>query len=525
MSRRYQGSILGVGFNPLLAPDAPTSIIPTAASETTMSVAFTAPSNIGGSAITSYTVVASNGQTATGATSPIVVSGLSAATSYTFIVYANNVYGPSPASATSASASTYKLPGAPTSVSATAGAGQATVSFTIPSDLGVPAATSYRVTSSPGGITATGASSPITVTGLTPGTSYTFTVEAQNAAGYGPASSASNSVTPTNPYVSATGGTISTYSSGGVTYRQHVFTGSGTFSVSSGGNVQVLIVGAGGGGGMLGGGGGGGGVAVASGTVTATNYSITVGNGGAGQQGWVTSGAIAFKGESSSAFGITAYGGGGARSYSSSGANSENQGVANYGGLGYNMLSYSGVSASFATTTFPGGWTGTAYQGNSGGLGSPGCCPCGGGGGGGAGGAGVNNNGQNSYTNKPNGGDGVAPSLGGVPMYGGVTYWFGAGAGADAYCSMGAGNPGKGGAGGAGDDYGGDQTNGDTNGINPGGNGFSNGASPSGTNGWGGNGGTNTGGGGGAGSNGNGSTSVRGGTGGSGIVVVRYVIG
>jgi hypothetical protein len=162
-----------------------------------MSVAFTAPSNIGGGAITSYTVIASNGQTASGATSPITVSGLSAATSYTFIAYANNVYGPSPASATSASASTYKVPGAPTNASATAGSQQASVSFTAPSDLGIPASiTGYRVTSSPGGFTATGASSPITVTGLTNGTAYTFTVEAQNAAGYGPASSASNSVTP-----------------------------------------------------------------------------------------------------------------------------------------------------------------------------------------------------------------------------------------------------------------------------------------------------------------------------------------
>jgi hypothetical protein len=517
MSRRYQASILGVGFNPLLAPNAPTNVTPTATSTTSISVAFTAPADVGGSAITGYVLFVSSGAIVTGSSSPIVVSGLDVGTSYTFRVYANNIYGNGPFSATSSSVSTLKLPGTPTSVSATAGAGQAIVSFTAPSDLGVPAASSYRVTSSPGGITAAGSSSPITITGLTGGTSYTFTVAAQNTAGFSPESSVSNSVTPTSPGVIATGGTISNYTSGGVTYRQHVFTGSGTFSVSQGGNVQVLIVGGGGGGGMLGGGGGGGGVAVASGTVTAINYSITVGNGGAGQRGWLTSGDIAYKGGSSSVFGITAFGGGGARSYSSGGAASENQNVANYGGLGYGQTSYAAVSASFATTTFPGGWTGTAFQNYVGGLGATGCCPCGGGGGGGAAAAGVNNNSQNDGSNKPNGGAGVLPSLSGVPMYSGQNFYFGGGGGADGYCSM-AGGDGGIGAGGGGAGTSGTFGTGGSGGIN-------NPTAPgSGGSQWGGNGGVNTGGGGGAGSNGSGSTDVRGGTGGSGIVVIRYVV-
>jgi hypothetical protein len=91
-------------------------------------------------------------------------------------------------------------PGAPTIGTATGGNAAASVAFTAPVDTGIPAGiTGYRVTSSPGAITATGASSPISVTGLTNGTSYTFTAAAQNATGYGPESAASNSVTPALP--------------------------------------------------------------------------------------------------------------------------------------------------------------------------------------------------------------------------------------------------------------------------------------------------------------------------------------
>lgn len=91
------------------------------------------------------------------------------------------------------------IPGAPTSPVATPGNTLASVAFVAPSNAGYPAITSYRVISSPGGIIGTGATSPVTVSGLTNGTAYTFTVTAQNAAGYGPESVASNSVTPAVP--------------------------------------------------------------------------------------------------------------------------------------------------------------------------------------------------------------------------------------------------------------------------------------------------------------------------------------
>jgi|GEM_PF-1529063 len=88
-------------------------------------------------------------------------------------------------------------PYSPTIGTATAvGATSVSVAFTAPISNGGSAVTSYTVTSNPGGIIATGASSPITVSGLTSGTAYTFTVTATNALGTGPSSSASNSVTP-----------------------------------------------------------------------------------------------------------------------------------------------------------------------------------------------------------------------------------------------------------------------------------------------------------------------------------------
>jgi uncharacterized protein (TIGR02145 family) len=88
------------------------------------------------------------------------------------------------------------FPDAPTAVVATAGNSSASVAFT-PASNGGSAITGYTVTSNPGSFTGTGSSSPIIVTGLTNGTSYTFTVVATNAVGNSASSAASNAVTPT----------------------------------------------------------------------------------------------------------------------------------------------------------------------------------------------------------------------------------------------------------------------------------------------------------------------------------------
>ena len=187
-------SVPTAAVTPRTTPGAPTSVTAVRGNGQA-TVSFTAPASNGGAPITSYTVTSNNGITATGTASPIVVTGLTNGTAYTFTVVANNVAGPSAASSASAAVTPATVPLAPTSPTVTVGDGSAVVSFVAPYD-GGSAITGYTVTSSPGGITATGTASPITVTGLTNGSTYTFTVTATNAVGTSVASQASLGATP-----------------------------------------------------------------------------------------------------------------------------------------------------------------------------------------------------------------------------------------------------------------------------------------------------------------------------------------
>jgi hypothetical protein len=88
------------------------------------------------------------------------------------------------------------MPDPPTSVTATAGNGEATVSFNPPKSEGGRPINRYTVTSRPGQIKASNKQGPITVKGLTNGRTYTFTVTASNSIGTGLASEPSNCVVP-----------------------------------------------------------------------------------------------------------------------------------------------------------------------------------------------------------------------------------------------------------------------------------------------------------------------------------------
>ncbi len=93
-------------------------------------------------------------------------------------------------------------PGQVTDVTATAGAGSASLTWNAPSTGGP--VTKYTIAPYIGSeaqptttITGIPPATNTTISGLTPGTSYTFTVTASNSAGSGPASEPSNAVTPT----------------------------------------------------------------------------------------------------------------------------------------------------------------------------------------------------------------------------------------------------------------------------------------------------------------------------------------
>lgn len=173
------------------------------------------------SASTSFTVTPDNLYTGTvtitpsggGLSTPIVLTFTDSVTPQTFTITPTSA-GVVTLTATNSSTLTNPTalaytanavaPDAPTNVVAVGGNGQATLTFDAPASDGGAAINSYTATSTPDGLTGTGSSSPLTVTGLSNGTSYTFTVTATNSVGTGSPSSASNSVTPAAPAVAPT---------------------------------------------------------------------------------------------------------------------------------------------------------------------------------------------------------------------------------------------------------------------------------------------------------------------------------
>jgi len=373
MSSRYQAGIVLPGYNALKVANAPTIGTATAGSSGCVSVTFTAPSCVGGGAISSYTVFACCGVKLTsGASSPLVVTGLTVGQAYTFKTIATNAYGPSYPSASSNSAT-------PVSVGQQAYTTAGTYSWVAPAGVtSVSVVTVGASTYSPGsGYGGAGAGLGYKNNyAVTPGNSYSVKVGTPDSstanmtsyfvscavvAGKGPTISAGSSYTIGGTYVGDGGGAGGNVASAGGG-------GAGGYSGAGGASrcaTQTGNPGTGGGGGSSGyvfqsytGGGGGGGVGIlgqgangAGGTTSNSQpgYSYTGGGGGGSGGGAGGSGQV-YKNccgtpscySSSSALGGD-YGGGGGR-------NNCFSNITVGGGKGAVRIIWPGTTRSFPST-------------------------------------------------------------------------------------------------------------------------------------------------------------------------------
>jgi hypothetical protein len=277
--------------------------------------------------------------------------------------------------------------------------------------------------------------------------------------------------------IRATGGTESIIYEDGVLYKIHKFTTSGTLTVTAVGSfdeIEYLVVaGGGGGGGVIGGGGGAGGFKTGTSKLTTGAKAVTVGAGGLGGFAWNSAQQRGFPGgESTLVTGtatIVSTGGG----YGGA-----------HGGADGNVIGGPGGSAGGSGNTLS-VTQGIVGQGSAGGGGD-------GNNGGGGGGAGSVGETRMASIRGGNGG------LGKQSAITGTLTWYAAGGGGGTRSGYGVGGTGGSGIGGNGSTT--DVTKTSTNGV------------------------ANTGSGGGGGGHDGGSQVRSGADGGSGIVIVRYVL-
>ncbi len=376
-----------VSFTSQGVPTSAPSSLSAIQTDTSVSISFTAAAS--STSLTNYEYSFNNSSwtalSPADAVSPVTISGLSQNTAYTVYLRGVNSYG-SGAGSTGVGFTTFGPPTGTATISSISSVTQtaATVNFSVAAGGGAITGYDLYVANFTNAWNDTTAS-PISVTGLTANTTYTFYVRAKNAYGVGPQSAGVNATT----------------------------------LQAAASSVEYLVIAGGGGGsgGTAGGGGAGGMLTGSLATSGGIAYSVTVAGGGAGAAG------VAGNGGNSAFHSITSTGGG-------RGATSNPNTAAGSGGSG-------GGGAYFAGYGNQGPGSGTAGQGNSGGaqIISGDVYQMGGGGGGGAGGAG----------GSPDGGGGASSSITGsaVTRAGG-----GGGARYDSYAS-GAGGAGGGGNGGA----------------------------------------------------------------------------
>ena len=198
-------------------PGAPTSLTATASGTTTINLDWTAPVDDGGASISGYKIeVSPNGNSKwtervgnTGTTTASYShTGLSAGTTRYYRVSAINTNGTGTASNTANATTATTVPGAPTSLTATAsGSKRINLSWTEPTDDGGASITGYRIEVSPNGTSnwtervgnTNSTGTTYAHTGLSAGDTRYYRVSAINATGTGTASNTADATTGTDP--------------------------------------------------------------------------------------------------------------------------------------------------------------------------------------------------------------------------------------------------------------------------------------------------------------------------------------
>ncbi|MEY5049837.1 MAG: hypothetical protein RLZZ175_3196 [Bacteroidota bacterium] len=187
-----------------VAPLAPKNVVATAGYNSA-TITYNAPLDNGSPVTTKYIITSNpDNHIVTTSSTSAIMSNLTAGVSYTFTVAAINSIDTSLSSIPSNSVviKAFTEPSEPLNVTAIApNKSMATVSFTTPLDNGGKTITNYIVTSTPGNIIASGTNSPIIVSGLTTGVSYTFTVIAKNSIGDSKPSLPSNIAIPNDSLI------------------------------------------------------------------------------------------------------------------------------------------------------------------------------------------------------------------------------------------------------------------------------------------------------------------------------------
>lgn len=146
-----------------------------------------------------YTIYTNGSPQNTAAVSSFTVTGLTAGTNYTFLISARNNSGNGPS--TSVGTRTLTLPTAPTSLQATVGLSQVSLTWAPPLTAGSNPITAYRITSTPSAVSVDVSANVLayTATSLLNTQTYVFSVAARTSAGQGPAAATSALGAPDHP--------------------------------------------------------------------------------------------------------------------------------------------------------------------------------------------------------------------------------------------------------------------------------------------------------------------------------------